>query len=191
MSLIPIIEALLSIDPLVTWKIGPYLITFMVSLLVALFAVWYSQNLSEKRAYIQLHKDLLTEIRDNIELCNLLPKQIDNDLKRFVKNEGSLFAMPPFYDDIWKSLKIRGQLNRIANEERDLYRKLKMLYEQIDMTNRLLISYEERKIEPIFDAAEYKEEQSIRVRGVKCNIRKNIKPLLDRVENLLNDKMTT
>jgi hypothetical protein len=87
--------------------------------------------------------------------------------------------MPLFYDDVWKSLRIRGQLYRMAIEERDLYRKLKMLYEQIDLTNRLLLSYGERKIEPISDINKYKEEQSIRVRGVECNIGKNIKTLLN------------
>ena len=64
-----------------------------------------------------------------------------------------------------------------------------MLYEQIAMTNRLLLSYEQRKIEPIFDVNKYKGEQSIRVRGVECNIEKNIKPLLKDVKNLLNDKI--
>ena len=168
------------------FEIIPYTVPFIGSLLVALIAVWYSQNRSEKRAYEQLHENLLTEIRDNIEYCDLLPKQIDNDLKLVAKNDESLFGMTLFYDDVWKSLRVRGQLNRIANEERDLYRTLKMLYEQIDMTNRLLLSYEKRKIEPIFDINKYKEEQSIRVRGVKCNIRKNIKPLLNEAENMLD-----
>ena len=169
--------------------IAPYLITFFGSLVVALIAVWYSQNLPEKRAYEQLHENLLTEIRDNIERCEHLPELINKDLEQFVKNEESLFGMPLFYDDIWKSLRIRGQLYRIATEGRDLYRKLKMLYEQIDMTNRLLLYYEERKIEPIFNVNEYKEEQSRRVRGVKCNIMKNIRPLLADVETLLNEKI--
>ena len=162
-----------------------YIITFVGSLLVALIAIRYSQNRSEKNAYKQLYKNLLIEIQDNLERCDHLPKLVDGDLKRDVKNEESLFGMPLFYGDVWRSLRVRGQLNRIANEERDLYRTLKMLYEHIDMTNRLLLSYENRKTEPIFDVKKYKEEQSIRVRGVKCNIVKNIKPLLDDVGNLL------
>jgi hypothetical protein len=59
-----------------------------------------------------------------------------------------------------------------------------MLHEQIDMTNRLLLSYETRKTEPI-PVNEYKEEQSIRVKGVSCNIVKSIKPLQADVKNLL------
>ena len=66
-----------------------------------------------------------------------------------------------------------------------------MSYEHIDMTNRLLLSYEKRKTEPIPDVNEYQEEQSIRVKGVKCNIKKNIKPLLDEVEKLLGDNLKT
>ena len=174
-----IIEALLS----TAWKLTPNVITGIV---VALFAVWYSHNLSEKRAYKQLFNNLLTEIKDNIARCDHLPKLIDSDIKCFVKNEESFFGMPLFYDDVWKSSRIAGQLYRIATEERGLYRKLQMLYEQIDMTNRLLLSYEQRKIEPSFDVNKYKEEQSIRVRGVECNIEKNIKPLLNDVKNLLN-----
>ena len=134
-------------------------------------------------------KNLLIEIQDNLERCGHLPKLVDDDLKRFANNEESLFGMPLFYDDVWMSLRVRGQLNRTANEERNLYKKLKMLYEHIDMTNRLLLSYEERKIKPNFDVNKYKEEQSIRVRGVKCNIRKNIKPLLDEVEKLLKNRI--
>ena len=169
----------------------PYIITFVVSLLVALIAVKYSQNSSEKNAYKQLHKNLLTEILDNIERCDHLSKLIDDDLKRSVKREESLYGLPLFYDDVCESLRIRGQLFRIATEERELYRKLKMSYEQIDMTNRLLLSYEKRKTEPIPDVNEYQEEQSIRVKGVKCNIKKNIKPLLDEVEKLLGDNLKT
>ena len=118
----------------------PYIITFVVSLLVALIAVKYSQNSSEKNAYKQLHKNLLTEILDNIERCDHLSKLIDDDLKRSIKREESLYGLPLFYDDVCESLRIRGQLFRIATEERELYRKLKMSYEQIDMTNRLLLS---------------------------------------------------
>lgn len=170
-------------------EIIPYIIPFIGSLLVALIAIRYSQNLSEKRAYEQLHENLLIEIRDNIKYCDLLSKLIDKDLERLDINEESFFGMPLFYDDVWKSLRVRGQLNRIVNEERDLDRTLKMLYEHIDMTNRLLLSYEERKIEPIFGVNGYKKEQSIRVRGAMYNIGKNIKPLLDKAKNMLEDKI--
>ena len=62
-----IIEALLS----TAWKLTPNVITGIV---VALFAVWYSHNLSEKRAYKQLFNNLLTEIKDNIEHSEQIEK---------------------------------------------------------------------------------------------------------------------
>jgi hypothetical protein len=97
----------------IIWGITPSIVPFIGSLLVALIAVRYSQNLSEKRAYKQLHTNLLFEIRDNIERCGHLSILIDDDLKRSVKNEESLYGMPLFYDDVWKSLRIRGQFMRV------------------------------------------------------------------------------
>jgi hypothetical protein len=107
---------------------------------------------------------------------------IDDDLKASIDNEESLFGLPLFYDDVWNSIRAKGQLNRI---ERTLYEKSMMLYQQINMTNRLLISYEQRKIEPKSDANLYFDEQNIRIKGVKCNISKNIISLLHDVKELL------
>jgi len=178
--------SIMAMPATIVWEgilyICPYILTLFVALFVALCSVRYAQWLSEKRAHEQLLRNLLDEVKDNLELCDTLPGLIDADLKASIDNEESLFGLPLFYDDVWKSIRAKGQLNRI---ERTLYEKSMMLYQQINMTNRLLISYEQRKIEPKSDATLYFFEQNIRIKGVKCNISKNIISLLHDVEELL------
>jgi len=162
--------------------ICPYILTLFVALFVALCSVKYAQRLSEKRTHEQLLENLLDEVKDNLELCDILPGLIDDDLKMSIDNKESLFGLPLFHDAVWNSIRVKGQLNRI---EHTLYKKLVMLYEQIDITNRLLLSYEQRKTEPKSDANLYFDEQNIRIKGVKYNISKNIISLLRGVKELL------
>ncbi len=154
----------------------------MLTLFIALCSVRYAQWLSEKKTHKQLLKNLVSEVEDNLEMSSTLPGLIDDDLKKSIDNEESLFGLPLFYDDVWNSIRAKGQLNCI---ERALYGKLMMLYQQIDMTNRLLLSYEQRKIESKSDINFYLDEQNIRIKGVKCNISKNIIPLLHDVKEPL------
>lgn len=166
----------------ITWKGFLYISPYILTLFIALCSVRYAQRLSEKRTHEQLLKNLLDEVKDNLELCDTLPGLIDDDLKKSIDNEESLFGLPLFYDDVWNSIRAKGQLNRI---EHTLYKKLVVLYEQIDITNRLLLSYEQRKIESKSDADLYFDEQNIRIKGVERNIFKNIIPLLRDVKELL------
>ena len=159
-----------------------YICPYILTLFVALCSVKYAQWLSEKRAHEQLLKNLLDEVEDNLELCNTLSGEINNDLKMSINNKESLFGLPLFHDAVWNSIRVKGRLNRI---EYTLYKKLVVLYEQIDITNRLLLSYEQRKIELKSDADLYFDEQNIRIKGVKCNISKNIISLLHDVKELL------
>ena len=164
------------------WEGIVYICPYIITLFVALCSVTYAQWRSEKGTHEQLLGNLLDEVKDNLELCDTLPCLIDDNLKASIDNEESLFGLPLFYDDVWNSIRAKGQLNRI---ERTLYQKSMMLYQQINMTNRLLISYEQRKIEPKSDANLYFDEQNIRIKGVKCNISKNIISLLKEVKELL------
>ena len=178
--------SIMAILDIIAWEgilyICPYILTLFVALFVALCSVKYAQRLSEKRTHEQLLKNLVSEVEDNLELCDDLPGLIDDDLEASIDNEESLFGLPLFYDDVWNSIRAKGQLNRI---ERTMYKKSMMLYQQIDMTNRLLLSYEQRKIEPKSDANLYFDEQNIRIKGVKSNISINIIPLLHDVKELL------
>jgi hypothetical protein len=88
---------------------NPYSITFVLSSFVALIGVWFSLILSRIVRYKQMRKNLLIEIRDSIERCDHLPKLIDNDFEQSENGVDSLFGLPLFYNDVWTSLKIRGQ----------------------------------------------------------------------------------
>jgi len=162
--------------------ISPYILPILIALGSVRYAQWLSEKRAEKRAHEQLLKNLLDEVKYNLDLCDILSGEINNDLKMSIDNKESLFGLPLFYDVVWNSIRAKGQLNRI---EHTLYKKLVMLYEQIDITNRLLLSYEQRKIESKSDADLYFDEQNLRIKGVERNIFENIMPLLHDVKELL------
>ncbi|MHC1600308.1 MAG: hypothetical protein ACXQS5_05780 [Candidatus Methanospirareceae archaeon] len=164
------------------WSGFLYIFPYILPILIALGSVWYAQRISENKTHEQLLKNLLDEVKYNLDLCDILSGEINNDLKMSIGNKESLFGLPLFYDAVWNRIRVKGQLNRI---EHTLYKKLVMLYEQIDITNRLLLSYEQRKIKSKSDADLYFDEQNIRIKGVKRNIFENIIPLLHDVKELL------
>ena len=159
------------------WNGFFYIFPYILTLFIALWSVRYAQQ----RTYEQLLKNLLDEVKYNLDLCDILLGVIDNDLEMLIDNEESLFGLPLFYDGVWNSLRANGQPNRI---EQPLYGKLMMLYQQIDITDRLLLSYEQRKRESKSDIELYRNEQNDRIKGVKCNISKNIRPLSCDAEKL-------
>jgi hypothetical protein len=115
-----------------------YIATFIISLAVALIAVWFAQWFSTKRDYRKILENIRSEINSNTEVSALIIVWIDSNIKALDKDELVAASCPHFYYDAW----VFGK-GSITISDYPLYSKLGKIYFKISMANELLRTVEE------------------------------------------------
>ena len=117
-----------------------YIVTFVVSLMVAISTVWIAQRWSDKREYKRDLRNLKAELLANIKVSNLIDEWVDVNEKALAKDALVVASCPHFYNMAW--LEIKGTL--YANDSKSAI-ELEDLYLQAGIVNGLIITMEELK----------------------------------------------
>ena len=80
-----------------------YLVTFVGSLIVALFAVWFAHLVSAKRDYRKALENLRSEVSANIGNTYLMNKWIDTNLEFLNTGRITAATCPHLYESAWMS----------------------------------------------------------------------------------------
>jgi len=117
-----------------------YIITFVVSLIVAITSVWFAQKWSAKRAYTRSLQNLKAELLANIKVSNLIHEWADINEKALVKDRLVVASCPHFYNMAW--VDVKGAL--YASDSKSAV-ELEDLYLQAGVVNDLILTMEELK----------------------------------------------
>jgi hypothetical protein len=117
-----------------------YIITFVVSLVVALASVWFAQYWSAKKDYARGLRNLKAELLTNAKVSNLIYEWADKTEKELAKGELVAASCPHFYNNAW--LELKGALYPRVFE---LAVDLEDLYLQSGVVNDFIVTMEELK----------------------------------------------
>ena len=117
-----------------------YIITFVVSLLVAITSVWFAQKWSAKREYTRGLQNLKAELLANIKVSKLIYEWADKNTEALAKDKLVVASCPHFYNMAWVDVKgalyVRDFKSAVELED---------LYLQAGIVNDLILTMEELK----------------------------------------------
>ena len=131
------------------------LITFFLSLTVALIAILVDRKISDRKGFHKMLKNISFEISENTEIAeSLLPMIAENIELARQKQQETAFPIVPFYDFAWVNAKNSGQLDCVQNS---LIRELSLTYFDVHAVNGMTNTRERLKVSSLFVTAEYRE----------------------------------
>ena len=157
---------------------------YIVTLAIALIAVWFAQWLSAKREYRRALENIRSEVLNNLRTSGLLCQWVDTNLEALKSGKLVVASCPHLYDSAWISAK--GDL---AVNDYDIAIKLEESYGMIAVINNLLSTIEGLKWGVVGAMIDIDQRRELVLKYTKEIVEKSLLPELVTARSVLDKKL--
>ena len=175
-----------------------YVVAFLGSLCVALFTVWLSQQISNRREYKKVWKNILAETITNLKVVNEINYWAGGTLEAVKKSMVPVKSCPRLYNMAWHTAK-----GDVMTKGYDVAVKLDELYFDIAFVNDMIgkmedllwgiagsmTNSEERKYSVLETIGEYTEERLlVKLENTRVVAEKELRQLPRKISESKREK---